>query len=337
MTTNSQHIQRLIRRKARTQRAYFVIFAALAALIIAACVSTITSINQPASVNAGEVAHIELGIQWKENAGPNTERQVIGICVPRSWNAAANTTMRLTSGVGNGNMSVIPDGATEPSTGLSWKAAFTKKFGIGPNVIDDMEWVVFWSDDKFTVPNQAQEDATIYIDIKAGTDNLQFKPGYAMCEDGDGISDSQTGYYTKAFGSCLQVLNGEGDIEDFCNAQIGVGDPTNSTDNDLITIRYDGNLDSTSLGSMTKVYLCAKAYVSDGSTVDVCAQDDVSKMTALGSRKWRIDFWPRKYFQVPAGRTLTKIEYYFTDVTGAVRTGYANTTTTPFIYSFKCK
>jgi len=337
MSNNKQHIDRLVRRKVRNQKAYFIIFAILAALIIAACVSTITSINQPASVNAGETAHIELGIQWKENAGPNTERQVIGICVPRSWNASVNTTMHLTSDVGNGTMSLIPDGATEPSSGLSWKAAFTKKFGIGPNVIDDMEWIVFWSDDKYTVPNQTTENAVIYIDIKTSMDNLQFKPGYAMCEDGDGLSDGNTGYYTKAFGSCLQVANGEGDIQDFCNPQIGIGDPSSSTDNDLITIKYDGNLDSTSLPTLDKIYLCAKAYTSDAQTIDVCAQDNVSKMTALGSKKWRIDLWPRKYFQVPSGKTLTKIEYYFTDQSGSIKTGYGNTTTTPFVYSFKCK
>lgn len=337
MPTNQHHIEKLVRRKIRRQRTYFVITAALAALIIAACVSTITSISQPATVNAGEVAHIELGINWKENAGPNTERQVIGICVPRSWNASVNTTMRLTSDVGDGPMSLIPDGATEPATGLSWKAAFTKKFGIGPNVIDDMEWIVFWSDQKYTVPNQTPTNATIYIDVKTSMDNLQFKPGYAMCEDGDGLNDSQTGYYTKAFGSCLQVINGEGDNQDFCNPQIGIGDPSTSTDNDLITIKYDGNLDSTSLSTMGNIYLCAKAYTADGQTIDVCAQDNVSRMTALGSKKWRIDFWPKKYFKVAAGKTLTKIEYYFTDQTGTVKTGYGNTTTTPFVYSFKCK
>jgi len=329
-------IQEKIRSKRKDQKVYFMIFAVLAALIMAACVSTITNINQPASVNAGDVAHIVLDIQWKETNGTNTDKQVIGICVPRSWNASQNTTMSMTGDVGGGTMSLIPDGATEPSSGLSWKAAFTKKFGIGPNVIDDMEWVVFWTDQKYTVGNQVLVNGVITINIKTGTDNLQFKPGYAMCEDADGLSDANSGYYTKAFGSCLQVTNGDGDIEDFCNPQIGIGDPSSSTDNDLITIKYDGNLDASPLSTMGDIYFCGKAYTSDGSTIDVCSQSPVSKMTSTGSKKWRIDLWPRRYFNVPPGKTLTRIEYFFTDQTGTTKTGYANTTS-PFVYSFKCK
>jgi hypothetical protein len=335
-TNPMRQIHEKISSRRKNQKAYFVVFAILAALIIAACVSTITNIDQPASVNAGEVAHITLGIQWKETNLENTDRQVIGICVPRSWNASQHTTMSLAGDLGNSSMSLIPDGATEPASSLSWKAAFTKKFGIGPNVIDDMEWVVFWTDQKFTVANQVTVNAVISINITTGADNLQFKPGYAMCEDADGLSDGNSGYYTKAFGTCMQVINGEGDIQDFCNPQIGIGDPSSSTDNDLITIKYDGNLDSSALSTMGNIYFCAKAYTTDGQTIDVCSQDNVSKMLSTGSKKWRIDLWPRRYFNVPAGKTLSKIEYFFTDQTGITKTGYGNTAS-PFVYSFKCK
>src|SRR5690606_1666505 len=218
-------------------------------LIVGACVSTIVNIQQPTIVAAGDTAHIVLDIQWKETNEDHTDRQVIGICVPKSSNAGSNTKMYLVSEIGESGMSKVPAGATEPSSGLEWAEAFTKKFGIGPNLIDDMEWIVFWSDIKFFVANQSLVNAKIFINIKTGPDNLMVKPGYAMCEDRDGLSDSNSGYYTSAFGNCLEVNEGEGDVVDFCNPQIGIGEPSNATDNDIITLKYNALLDTTALSN----------------------------------------------------------------------------------------
>jgi len=331
-----QKIFKLINNKRTKRRLGFLSFVIFFGLIVGACVSTIVNIQQPTIVAAGDTAHIVLDIQWKETNEDHTDRQVIGICVPKSSNAGSNTKMYLVSEIGESGMSKVPAGATEPSSGLEWAEAFTKKFGIGPNLIDDMEWIVFWSDIKFFVANQSLVNAKIFINIKTGPDNLMVKPGYAMCEDRDGLSDSNSGYYTSAFGNCLEVNEGEGDVVDFCNPQIGIGEPSNATDNDLITIRYNGLLDETGLKNESEVFLCATAFTSDGETIEVCGSEDIAQLRSIESKRWRIDMWPRKFFNLRDDQTLTRIEYYFVDRTGTFKTGYGNTAD-PFKFTFKCK
>jgi len=329
-------ITRLVNNKRTGQRLGFLALIVFLGLVVGACVSTIINIDQPGTVVAGDTAHIVLDIQWKETNFDQNMRQVIGICMPKGWDAGNNTKMYLTSEIGDANMSKVPPGAVDPSTGLLWSEAFSKKFGIGPNLIDDMEWIVYWSDVKFFVANQSLVNAKVHINIKTGPDNLMFKPGFAMCEDGDGLSDGFPGYYTSAFGKCLEVLDGEGDIIDFCNPQIGIGEPSNATDNDLITIRYNGTLDETALKNESDVFWCATAYTTSGETIEICAAEDFSKMRKVEDQKWRIDIWPRKYFNLNDNQTLARIEYYFIDRTGGLKTGYGNTAD-PFKFTFKCK
>jgi len=316
---------------------YFALFILFAGLVIAACVSTITILSQDSSVTPGDTAHMVINLQWSAINFDRNDRQIVGICVPKSWNAAQNTRMTYKSDVGDGNMVLIPDGIVDPATKLSYAAAFIKKFGIGPNYINDMEWVAFWSDVKLSAANQTTVNGQIYINIKTSTDNLNFKPGYAMCEDEDGLSDANSGYYTSLFGDCMQVTAPDAeDIQDFCNPQIGTNDPASATDNDIVTIVYNGSLDTSALKNVGDIYFCAKGYTTDGAIIDMCQQTDQTKLTPSGLQQWRIDFWPKKLFNLQSGQSLTKLEYYFTNKDGTIKTGYGNTTD-PFKYNFKCK
>ncbi len=329
-----QQILKNIISKKRKAQIVFCIFISVV-LIIAACTAVIDSVVQPDTVNAGDSAHFEMHIEWILTNFDRTDRLVVGVCMPKSWHGDDNTTMNMVSSVGNGTMSKIPGDNIEPTTGLPWKDAFLQKFGIGPNLIDDVEWVVFWTDQAYFVPNQTNPFGTVFISVKTSTDNLLYKPGYAFCEDVDGLSDFFVGYYANTWGNCMQVLNGTGDVEDFCNPQIGVAEPSNATKNDILTFKYDGNVDSSQLKNENEIYFCSTAYTSDGQIIQSCSQEDKSKMIMYDAKKWRIDMWPLKYYSLTSEQELTKIEYYFTDKTGSIKVGFANTDA-PFKYTFKC-
>ena len=317
---------------------YLLLFVAFAGLIITACVSTISIISQDAQVTPGDSAHMEVALQWAVINYDRTDRQVVGICVPKSWNAASNTTMTYTSDVGNGKMVLIPDGITDPASGLSYAAAMTKKFGIGPNYINDLEWVAFWSDVKLSAANQNTVNGKIYISIKTATDYLSFKPGYAMCEDEDGLSDANSGYYQNIFGTCMEVIGSDPtiDVEDFCNPQISSGEPSNATENDIITLKYNGSLDTSALKNQANIYFCGKAFTTGNDSISICQPSPQTQLVPYGLQQWRIDMWPKKFFNLKDGQELKQIQYYFTDETGTIKTGYGNTTA-PFKYTFKCK
>ncbi|MFT3751144.1 MAG: DUF4961 domain-containing protein [Agriterribacter sp.] len=213
-----------------------------------------------------------------------------------------------------------------------------KKFGIGPNHISDMEWVVFWTDNKLFVANQTTVKGTIRIAVKTSADYLSFKPGYAMCEDEDGLSDANSGYYQSQFGTCMEVIGSDvnEDVQDFCNAQIGVSEPASATENDIITIKYNGNLDTSILKNRPDIYFCAKAFTAAGDSIEVCQPSEATQLKLFDVKQWRFDFWPKKFFNLQNGVSLTQIKYYFTDETGTIKTGYGNTAD-PFKFNFKCK
>jgi hypothetical protein len=317
---------------------YLLLFLSFAGLIITACVSTLTIVSQDPLVTPGDSTHMVIALQWTQTNYDRTDRQVVAICVPKVWKAALNTTMTYKSDVGDGKMVLIPDGIAEPSSKLSYPAAILKKFGIGPNYINDLEWVVFWTDNKLSVANQTTVNGKIYISIKTSPDYLSFRPGYAMCEDEDGLSDANSGYYQSQFGTCMEVVgnNPDEDVQDFCNPQIGIGEPSSATENDIVTIKYNGSLDTSSLKNKSNIYFCAKAFKTNGDSVQICQPTAKTKLTNYGFQQWRIDFWPKKFFNLQNGEGLKQIQYYFTDETGTIKTGYGNTLD-PFKYTFKCK
>jgi hypothetical protein len=133
----------------------------------------------------------------------------------------------------------------------------------------------------------------------------------------------------------FEVQNGIGDLVDFVNPQLGKVDPVKSLDNDIVTFTFDSGVTTTGLSNTDDIYLCAKATLDDGTILNVCEQTAKTKLTPIGGKKYRIDFWPRGFFNVVKGRTITKLEYFYKDATGSVQVGYGNTAD-PFKYTFSC-
>ncbi len=320
---------------AKRKIATTVILITSVALIIAACTAVIQSIQQPVTVTAGDTARSVMNIQWLATNFDRNQRLVVGVCMPKSWKGDDNTKMYMRSTVGEGTMSKIPSDQKEPYTGLPWKDAFLQKFGIGPNLLDDVEWVVFWTDQTYFVPNQTDPTGSVTINTKTGLNNLQYKPGYAFCENEDGLSDANPGYYANTWKECLEVVDGVGDLQDFCNPQIGIGEPSNATKDDIITFKYDGFVDTSSLHNETAIYFCSIAYLTDGTIIDKCEASADTKLILYETNKWRIDFWPATFYNLTPSQEIDRLEYYFMDASGNNKVGYSNTTE-PFKYQFKC-
>ena len=87
-------------KKTLRYKIYFALFILFAGLVIAACVPTITIVSQQSGVVPGDTAHMEINLQWSVINLDHTQRQIVGICVPKNWNAAQTTTMTYKSDVG---------------------------------------------------------------------------------------------------------------------------------------------------------------------------------------------------------------------------------------------
>jgi hypothetical protein len=311
------------------------VIGALVLLIIASCSITINSVVQPSSVNGGDILPVTLNVTIETNDN-QTSRFMVAVLVPKVWKAAQNSTITFTSDITSGDqsMTVIPAGTPAPQGGgLDWPTLLATKIGNGGNLLPDYEWVAFYSNASYSVVANATIHATVSIKIKTSADNLLFKPGYCVANSTDGLSSSDR--YAASFTNCFQV-NGQGDLIDFCNPQISTVDPRTSLDNDIVTLTFDGGVQSTALDNASQVHLCIAGITTAGDSLTVCTPTDATKMTSLGLNKWQKDIWPRKLFNLSGNQQLVRLRYFFTDATGGNRVGYAGGPT-PFMYTFKCQ
>lgn len=302
------------------------------------CGLTALTIELPASGKANEVVTFTLhgGTEsYITDDGTYTTKLLVGFLVPKSWRAAENTKVSFTSPKGNAVMSLIPSSEREGASGLSWPDAAKKRFGIGPNLVDDLEWIVYRSNATYTFINNEHIKFDVKVESKLGPQNMLVKLGFFLGSSKENLRPEDTDYTKFAYSDVFEVTDGEGDLIDFVNPQLSKVNPVKSLDNDIITMTFDSGVLPTELENTDDIYLCATGITENNETVEVCEQTAKTKLTSIGGKKYRIDFWPRSFFNVAKGQTLTRLEYYYTNSTGTVKVGYGNTAE-PFKYTFKC-
>ena len=317
---------------------YFVrIMATVIVIIIISCSMTIDSIVQPSSITGGTTLPVTLNVTVSTNTN-QTSKLMIAVLVPKLWHVAANARITFTSEITTGAqpMTVIPAGTPAPQgNGLDWPNLLAAKIGNGGNLINDWEWVAFYSNSDYAIGGNVTVHATVSISMPVSNDPLSFKLGYVVANSSDGLSS--TDRYGSFFPGCFTV-NAPGDLIDFCNPQLSTIEPRTSLDNDIITVNFDGGVAANDLANASDIYLCAKATTTGGAVIDKCAAVASTKLTSLGVGRWRIDIWPRQFFGLTDDQKLTKIDYFFTDASGNVKVGYGGgTSTTAFTYTFKCQ
>ncbi len=312
-------------------------------IVIIACNLTISSVDQPLTAAGGSVVPITLNCSIMSN-NPQTSALVVGILVPKIWNASSNTTVTFTADQTTGPqpMSLIPPNTPSPyGNGLSWQDDMMATIGHANNLIPEYEWIAFQSNQQYNYPITTTETVTVSIQIKVSTNNVLFNMAYVLAESGDGLHSTaypptaSTSYYGTAFPSKPIRINGTGNLLDFVNPQLSVIVPGSSIDNDIITIPFNAKADSNALSAASQVYLCATGY-THGDSIKVCEQTSKTQLVSTGQGQWQTNMWPRGFFNLKAGQTLDSMEYYFTDVTGATKVGYAGGAA-PFSFTFSCQ
>lgn len=305
----------------------------------------IDSIDYPESVEAGETITMTMHTSFEPSADRNQARLVIGFLAPNSWNAAENTTIEYTSTYGNGTMSLIPEGATAPNSGgEKWPEGIRNKFGIGGNLLDNVEWVVFQSDETHNIGNGADGTADIDITTTVGEQNMLVKLGFFIGNDFDGLSNSTdaaadwNATQKAEFTECIEVTEGEGNIIDFCNPQLNTVVPSAGLDNDIVTFAYQGDVAENSLENADPVYFCATGYTDAETTYEVCEPGEKTRMIKASEFQniWELTMWPRRYFNIGEDEMLTRVEYSFTNEDGSIEL-INEAISAPFTHFFICE
>lgn len=311
-------------------------FAVLLAAVMVSCIYLDSvNVNQPQTdgtmkpqIDAGQIAtfvingHIEVsGDQTQEN-----DRLIFAILVPKSWKLLENNpvvTYHATvveSWDDEVSMSPIADNVSPRNmSGYTWSEALMERFGVGTNVLDDMEWVAFVSNNGYHLNNSDQPYFEITVKCYVGTQNLRARLGFFINREDDGLSTDDR-YYKASFSDPFTVTNGEGTFIDFCSYHYNAVTPLESNQNDFITFTFNGSVYVNDLVSSGAVYFNGKATTDAGNvyTVDVKDETTLMKRTNSYSGTYTKTIWPGGFFNIPDGETITRIEYQFTNADGSI-------------------
>lgn len=300
----------------------FVIPITLVSLSIFFSCVYLDSVEYEPTVKAGEKATFTMKVRIEPAASVNDDRLVVAFLVPKVWNATANTKVTFTSSLypeSVRTMSLIPAGTLPKNTGgLTWEAALRERFGFGPNVLDDMEWLVYWSDDLESVTVRENFTANVKIETRTGYENMKVKLGFFVNHTDDGFSGDAK-HYKVSYTDCFQVVDGEGIVLDFCESHFNMFQPSNVTKDDIATIKFQGGIAPNALDGEEEIYLCATAYTNTGKAYDISDRSEASKMIkdSHNGKTFSLTLWLGDYFKIPQDESITRLEYYFSTKDGS--------------------
>jgi len=308
-------------------------------VVLAGACIFLDELEYPETATAGETVTFSMTVRIEPAEDAGNERLVVGYLVPKSWDAANNTTVTYTSNLDEGvkTASLIPEGNLPKSgNGLTWQEGIKEQFGFGSNVLNDMEWVVFWTDKVYNVSNGEKITAKFDLETKLGMGNLRVKLGFFINNTGDGLS-GDTERAKVLFTDCIEVTGGEGAMTDFCELHLNSAQPVTATKDDILTFKFQGDVAENPLNDVSEVFFCATAYTDNGNSYTVCDLGSSSKMMKESDfgNTYSFTFWPGGYFNIPAGESMTRIEYSFKNRDGSIEV--VDNDASFFQYFFKCE
>lgn len=251
---------------------------------------------------------------------------VVGFLAPRSWKVADNAKVTYKCDLSQDHeqiltMSVMPaTSLPKNGSGRTWVECLTQEYGVGTNVLDDMDWVVFQTDDQFEIINNQFPTYTIWIRVNVGEKNLKFHPGIFVNHTDDGFSGGNDHKKVLFSPDCFEVVGGVGDPIDYCSDHFNKVSPMSSLQDDYITFTFKGSAGNNALAATADVYLQGKAYTYEGGEYTVNNRTEKNRMIRENaySDTYNITIWPVDYFGVPEDETIERIEYYFCNSDGTL-------------------
>ena len=346
------------------RKADFLFLAAIVAAVVASCVYIDDFKVAQIDENGNEVfyayanteatftltGHIEC---HEDHQGVNF---VVGFLAPKSWKMAEKGRVTYKCDLAEDHdqiltMSVIPSTSMPKNgDGRTWVECLTQEYGVGTNVLDDMEWVVYQTDDKYNIINNQFPTYTIYITANVGEKNLRCHLGAFVNHTDDGFSGGNDHKKVQFSSDCFEVVGGTGAILDFCNDHFNKISPMSCLQDDFVTFTFNGSAADNALAATGDIHLQGTAFTANGGRYTINTRSEKTKLTRENaySDTYNITFWPVDFFGVPVGEVIEHIEYYFCNGDGSITVTQSDddfaqegtplpSTKQPFIFHFECE
>lgn len=267
--------------------------------------------------------HIEARIQGNDGVTTNF---VFAMLVPKDWEMPKYAKVTYKTDLADDREKELPM-VVMPSTSLpkqgggrTWAQCLMSEYGVGPNVLDDMEWVVFQTAQKWTILNNQDPTYRIYVHTKMGRKNLKCKLGFFVNHTDDGFGGG-TDHKKVTFASeCFEVVGGQGMTLDFCNNHYNKMSPMAALQNDYVTLSFVGDAADNALAEQGVVYLQGRAYTTDGKVYAMTERNANTLMRRPNTltKTFTLTIWPTGFFGVPNDEQIDHIEYWFCNADGTV-------------------
>lgn len=307
-------------------------------------------------VKAGEVATFTL--QGHIDAAEGRDSKfLVALLVPKSWNARENTVVTYVATGKEDGVTPFPMSPVDPkliptNVTVPWADALKEEYGVGDNVLNDMEWVAYCADKLYSIANGDKFNYTITFKCTAGPKNLRFKPAFFVNFAHDDFAQDER--YNKYWSEqCFEVVEGEGSVVDFCSFHFNKIEPLTVLQDDFVTFTFLGDIYPNKLVGEGKnpIYMESTAYTDNGNIYTVTERSDRTLMTKedrTHSNIYSLTIWPAGYFGIPEGETITRIEYIFTNKDGTITItqtdddiasegGEVGDTKEPFVCELQCE
>lgn len=306
-----------------------------------------------AYIKAGEVATFTFSGTISIEGDASNETFIVAFLAPRSWNVRQNATVTYKEDRYNpeiNNRMIAMQDSEQPANykGMTWSAALKKKYGVRSNVLNDMEWIAFKSDNYEKVNGTI--NFTVTIKCNSGKSNLKFRPSFFINHSSDGLGGNNERYDVKDADDCFEVVEGLGAVIDFCSTHYYQIEPLSALQDDYVTFTFQGDINTNDLTKFENVYIEATAYTIEGKTYVINEKSTKTLMkreTKLP--RYNITLWPGGFFNIPEGETISRIEYIFTNEDGTVSISQSDDSRDnegeeveegvkePFVFEFQCE
>lgn len=247
---------------------------------------------------------------------------IVSFLAPKSWNVRQNAQVTYKTTLHTNPdeelpMAVVPESSLPKNGGgRSWGEALMQDYGVGPNVLSDMEWVTFVTVDKWSIFNGDKPKYNIFIRTNVGELNLKAYLGFFVNHTDDGISSGNDHKKVKFSDEVFEVVDGKGLTIDYANEHFNKVQPLASLQDDFITFSFNGGITDNELSKADEVYFEATAYDSNhlplGSVSEKSSKTLMRRESAFNEVR-NLTFWPVDFFGIPAGTQIDYIEYVFTN------------------------
>ena len=316
--------------KKRNIRLKGAVLACLAAIILIACHLSIVSvdINQPQPdgsmaprIQAGETAVFRIHCDSESNDNRADEQVfVFSVLAPKNWKVRENaeityTMTELSDGVTQHPM--VPFGVNESPvqmSGYTWAEALLDRYGIGNNILNDMEWVTFKGAESFPLANGNKPVIDVTVKVPVPNVNQRASLGFFINTVQDGMTgDSQ--YFDAFFTEPFTIYGGQGNLTDFCSYHFYSVEPTKALQNDIVTFSFVGNAYDNDLAG-GDVYLRMTANLTNGTTYETKL---LMSYPEEDSETYNVTVWPAGAFEeLQPGDIISSIDYAFTNADGSI-------------------